>query len=279
MAPPKFGDIGKAASDLFSDDFGGASNELTLKSTASNGTAIKVEGARNNASGAVSALLETKFTHKASGLAIKEKWTTKNVVTTEVAAKNKLVKGLDTTLCANFAPNGGGVSGLKLKTAYSTDKLTSNVDFTASGVSASAVFSYNKWVVGASSNYKLSSGSIAGTAVSVGFTEGDLAVASTINDAGSVSASLFHTPKSNIAAGVQIGWDKKSGGTSFGIASKYTLDSTAFAKAKLDSNLNLGLSYVQELRRGVTLRLSADVNGNNLSAGSHALGMALTLEN
>lgn len=48
------------------------------------------------------------FAPQASGLTVKEKWTTKNVVTTEVSADNKLVKGLSTTLAANFSPSGGG---------------------------------------------------------------------------------------------------------------------------------------------------------------------------
>ncbi len=37
MAPPKFGDVGKAANDLFNDDFGAGSVKLTLKSKAANG--------------------------------------------------------------------------------------------------------------------------------------------------------------------------------------------------------------------------------------------------
>lgn len=279
MAPPKFADIGKAADDLFSDDFGGDANKLTLKSKASNGTAIKVEGSRSNATGGVAALLETKFTHKASGLAIKEKWTTKNVVTTEVASNGKFVDGLNLTFCANFQPNGGGVSDLKLKSAYSTDKFTSNVDVTSSKVAASGVFSFKNFLFGASTNYKLSSGSVSNTSVTVGYTEGDLAVTSTITDAGSVSATLFHTPSADLAAGVELGWNKADGSTTFGVAGQYTLDSTAFTKAKLDSNLNLGLSYVQQLRQGVSLRLSADIDGSQLGADAHSLGLHLTLEN
>lgn len=65
----------------------------------------------------------------------------------------------------------------------------------------------------------------------------------------------------------------------FGVAGQYALDSSAFVKAKVDSNLNVGLSYVQKLRPGVTLRLSADVNGAQLNSDAHQLGMHLTLEN
>lgn len=63
------------------------------------------------------------------------------------------------------------------------------------------------------------------------------------------------------------------------MAGQYALDNTAFVKAKVDAALRVGLSYVQKLRPGVTLRLSADINGAQLSADAHQLGLHLTLEN
>jgi hypothetical protein len=39
---------------------------------------------------------------------VKEKWTTKNVVTTELSVKDKFVAGSDATLAANFLPSGKG---------------------------------------------------------------------------------------------------------------------------------------------------------------------------
>jgi len=279
MAPAKFADLGKAAADLFTEDFGGSSNSLTLKSKASNGTNIKVEGVRDNSSGAVAALLETKFTHAATGLAIKEKWTTKNVVTTEVSYDNKIVQGLTTTVAANFSPNGGSISGLKLKTGFVHSNINTTVDITAKDVTASGVFAFQKWLVGAGTTYSLSSGALQNTKVTVGYTEGDLTVTSSITDAGNVAATLYHTPRPAVAAGVELGWDKNSNKTTFGVAGQYALDSSAFIKTKVDSALNIGLSYVQKLRPGVTLRLSADINGAQLGADAHQLGLHLTLDN
>lgn len=280
MAPPKFKDMAKAAEDLFSDDFGASSNKFTFKSKAANGTNIKVEGARV-ASGAVSALLETKFTHKPSGVTIKEKWTSKNVVTTELSVKDKGVKGSDATLSANFLPNAGGVSDLKLKTAYTSDKFTSTVDVSAKNVAVSGVFSYCKWLIGAATTYDMGKGAVGGTKVSVGYKEADLAVTSTISDDGKVSGSLFHIPSTGyrLESGVQFGWNRGSGATSFGFAAKYALDKDAYVKAKVNTKMDVALAYVQQVRPGVELALAADVAGNSLSSDQHAVGVHITFDN
>jgi len=278
MAPPKFADLGKAATDLFTEDFGGSSNSLTLKSKAANGTTLKVEGVRDHNSGAVAALLETKFTHAATGLTVKEKWTTKNVVTTEVTSENKLVQGLSSTIMANFAPSAGSISGLKIKTGFVHNTVSTNIDVTPKDVAASGVFAFQKWLVGAGTTYNLGTGGLQGTKVTVGYVESDLAVHASVTDSGNVSANIYHTPRSDIKAGVELGWEKNSNKTTFGVAGQYALDNSAFVKAKVDSALNIGLSYVQKLRPGVTLRLSADVSGAQLSSDAHQLGLHLTLE-
>lgn len=279
MAPPKFADIGKDASDLFSDDFGGSANKLTFKSTASNGTNIKVEGSRSNTSGDVSALLETKFTHKASGVTVKEKWTTKNVVTTELSVKNKFVAGSDATLSANFLPNGGGLCDFKLKTGYVTSRCATNADVTAKAINAGTSVNYGRWLFGAGADFNLAKSALSGTKVTVGFSEGDLQVTSSISDGSRVSGSLFHTPCSAFQGGVQFSWNRDSADTGFAVAGKYTLDESSFVKAKLDKSMALNLSYVQTMRKGVTLRLSADVAANALSSDAHQLGLHLTIEN
>eukprot|EP00730_Choanoeca_flexa_P000930 TRINITY_DN10401_c0_g2_i2.p1 TRINITY_DN10401_c0_g2~~TRINITY_DN10401_c0_g2_i2.p1 ORF type:complete len:298 (+),score=76.75 TRINITY_DN10401_c0_g2_i2:60-896(+) len=276
MSPPKFSDIGKAAKDLFSDDFGGAANKLTFKSVASNGTNIKVEGARSNSSGAVDALLETKFTHKASGVSVKEKWTTKNVVTTELSVKNKFVAGSDATLSANFLPNGKGLTGLKLKTGYQADKFTANTEVSQKAVVANGVFGYGKFVFGAGTSFDLAKNTATGSKFSVGYTDGNMAVASSIAEGGLVEGSLFHAPSTSLETGVQFAWNGDNN-TSFAVAGRYVLDADTFVKAKVDKSLNMNLSYVQNIRPGVSMRLSADVAGNSLASDAHQIGVHLTL--
>eukprot|EP00045_Choanoeca_perplexa_P022655 m.10170 g.10170 ORF g.10170 m.10170 type:complete len:279 (+) comp9603_c0_seq1:52-888(+) len=276
MAPPKFTDIGKAAKDLFGDDFGGASTKFTFKSVASNGTNIKVEGARSNSSGAVDALLETKFTHKATGVSVKEKWTTKNVVSTELSVKDKFVAGSDATLAANFLPSGKGLSDMKLKTGYKADKFAANAEVSQKSVVANGVFAYGKFVLGAGTTFDIAKSTASRSKFAVGYTDGNMSVTSSIAEGGVVEGSLYHVPSNSLKTGVQFAWNGDSN-TSFAVAGRYELDVDTFVKAKVDKALNMNLSYVQNIRPGVTMRLSADVAGNNLSSDAHQVGVHLTL--
>ena len=67
---------------------------------------FKVEGSRNDANGNVAAYLETKFSH-AKGVAIKEKWTTSNNVTTEVTLDKLPLAGSKVIVETVFSPNSG----------------------------------------------------------------------------------------------------------------------------------------------------------------------------
>ncbi|EGD79428.1 hypothetical protein PTSG_09996 [Salpingoeca rosetta] len=271
MATPKFSDLGKACADLFSDDFNASANKLTLKSKAINGTNLKVEGTRSNKDGSVSGLIETKFSHKASGLNVKEKWTTGNVVATEVSRKNLLTPGTDLSLTTSFKPSTSGLDSIKLKSSLVRDQFAATLDTDFCKVSGSGVFSYNKFLFGASTNLK-------STSVGVAFVEQDYSITSTVTDGRDVNIKLFHTPRATVQAGAEFGWSK-TGATKLGVAGRLQLDDSAYVKAKVDNKLNLGLAYVQKLRPGVTMTLAANLVGNNLTSGGHNLGMSLSLDN
>ena len=97
-------------------------------------------------------------------------------------------------------------------------------------------------------------------------------------DGRQVGIQIFHDVRPGVKAAATFGW-QGDGATSLGVAAKYNLDDTAFVKAKVDNKLNLGLAYVQTIRRGVTLGLSANLAANNLTSGGHQLGVSLTLDN
>jgi len=277
MPPPKFGDISKAVSDLFNDDFGFGKTKLILRSKAKNGVNFKVEGTRED-SGSVSAFLETKFNHS-SGVSIKEKWTTKNDVSTELVVDNKFVPGSKLTAEAVFNPN-AGVRDVKLKTDYAKDHVNANLTVTGKGVlSASGVFTLlGNYLVGASTDYDTAKGAITATKFSAGYADTDVIVTSSITNGSDVEGAIFHTPNAAVQAGLRFTWTKASSDTGFELAGKYRLDADSFVKAKLDKALNLGLSYTQLLRPGVAVTLSANLHGTALHAEGHQLGLALTLE-
>lgn len=63
------------------------------------------------------------------------------------------------------------------------------------------------------------------------------------------------------------------------IGAKYDLDQDASIRTKIDNAIQLGVGYQQRLREGVTLELSALIDGKNFnSGGGHKIGLALELE-
>lgn len=278
MAPTKFADIGKAANDLINDDFSAGAVKVTLKSKAANGVEFKVEGARGNDSGSVDALLETKW-DVASGVSLKEKWTSKNVVVAELTAANQLVAGSKVVAESTFAPNGGGLKDIKVKAEYKNDVAFFDTAITTSSVTASNVFGYGKFLIGLSGTYNLGKKTLSATKVTVGYNEADFAIASSIVNFTDVEGSIYHTPKAGVQAGVKFGWSQASKETDLAVVGRYALEGGAFAKAKVDTKLALSLSYVQSLAKGVKLGLFAKVNAANLSSDTHAVGLSLTLEN
>lgn len=278
MAPPKFADLGKHTRDLLGDDYGFGSTKLTLKSRARNGVNFKVDGTKSNKSNSLDAAIETKWATK-NGVAIKEKWKSSNVVTTEVSVSNKLVAGSKFTVEAGFSPN-SGIKSVKGTGEYGSDKFFGDVSATSKNATASGVFAYGKYLLGGSIGYDIGGAAVSGTNFGVGFRDTDVAIDSVVTNTPSgaeVSGFIFHKISSAIEAGVAFSWS--SADTGFEVGGKYRLDSDSFCKAKIDRNCVVGLSYTQTLRPGVSATFAAKVNAGQMNSSDHQVGFSLTLEN
>lgn len=273
MAPPKFGDLGKKVKNLFSDDFDAGEVTLKLNSKAANGMAFKVEGTKDSKN-TVKGKLESSYS-LANGISFKETWKTNSVVTTEVSTKDKLAKGTKFVFEAEFSPSPGLKTAQTIKADYGADKFyidTKLVDYEK--LSAGATFSYSKWLMGASGKFTASKG-FQGYEAGVSYVDSDVIVTAKVNEKDTMEGSVFHKATPTINAGVKLGYNRSTNASSFGVAGEYALDSTATCKAKIDNSLALGLAYTQELRKGVTLGMSANVNAANLDSDSHSLGLVL----
>ncbi|KAI4813980.1 hypothetical protein KUCAC02_003198, partial [Chaenocephalus aceratus] len=69
-------------------------------------------------------------------------------------------------------------------------------------------------------------------------------------------------------------------GTEFGgsIYQKYQIDSDASFSAKVNNSSLVGLGYTQTLKPGIKLTLSALLDGKNINAGGHKLGLGLEFQ-
>lgn len=271
MGPPKFADLSKSVNDLFKDDFGSGSSKVTFKAKTASGADLKIEGSKSGADGAVSAYVQTKFTH--NKIAVQEKLTSKNTLETEITA-SKLAKGVKVVVANTYNP-AKGISGLKLKADYSADQFTFNSATTPKAVDVGAVYAHGKYLLGASAVLS-TAGSLDSTAFGLAYSESDLKLSSTIKNGSNVEGCVYHAPSAGVQTGVKVGWDASKSACSFSAATKYKLDADSFVKAKVNDKLSCDLSYTTAVKPGVKLGLFGKINLNSLTADAHSLGWALT---
>ena len=84
-----------------------------------------------------------------SGVTATEKWTTDNVLSTDIAVENQITNGLRTTLSGSFASNTGKTKTV-LNNNYKCDNTNINVDTTldAAGpmISGAVVGGFKEWL-------------------------------------------------------------------------------------------------------------------------------------
>lgn len=113
----------------------------------------------------------------------------------------------------------------------------------------------------------------------IGFSAGDFQINTNIDNGETFCGSLYQRVNSRLEAGVQLSWT--AGGestTRFGLGARYLLDPCTALRAKVNNQSQVGLGFEQKIRDGVTLTLSAFVDGKNFKAGGHKIGLALELE-
>lgn len=278
MSVPKFADLNKAASDLFKDDFAAGEVKLTLKSTASNGVNLKVEGTKCTETNKVNAEIETKFT-TANGVTVKEVWNSKNALTLDASTKDLLLKGSGASLAVTFSPS-EGYQSFKLKTDIVRNKCNTDFVYDGKNLTGSVVASFSPFLLGVSAVANPSKG-IAPTnyTLGAGYRSGDIIVNSLIKNGSDIEGSVFHTPRAGVKAGVQFNYASGSSETAFAVVGQYAYDKDTTLKAKVDTKLNLNLSYKQALRPSVFLTLGAQVDAARLNSDKNKLGLTLELIN
>ena len=90
MAPPKYGDLGKQANDVFSKGYNFGLIKLEVKTKTNTGVEFTTGGNSNLETGKVAGNLETKYQVKDLGMTLTEKWTTDNSLNTTVDVVDKV---------------------------------------------------------------------------------------------------------------------------------------------------------------------------------------------
>ncbi|CAL9699363.1 unnamed protein product [Knipowitschia caucasica] len=279
--PPAFADLGKSAKDIFSKGYGFGLIKLDVKTKSSNGVEFKTSGSSNTDTSKVTGALETKYKWSEYGLTFTEKWTTENTLGTEVCIEDKITKGLKLNFETTFCPNTGKKNG-KVRGAYKREYVNVGVDvdldFAGPTIHGAGVAGYEGWLAGYQMTIDSAKSKLTHSNISVGYRTGDFQLHTNVKDGSEFGGSIYQKVNDKLETAVDLAWSAGSNGTCFGIAAKYQLDSDTAVSAKVNNASLVGVGYSQSLRPGMKLVLSALVDGKNINAGGHKLGLGLELE-
>ncbi|KAK5044969.1 hypothetical protein LTR84_010341 [Exophiala bonariae] len=300
--PVPFGDIAKPANDLLNKDFyHTTAANLEVKSKAPNGVVFNVKGKAAHdgpTSGSVSTTIskknlrishvngrgkiEGKYSDKATGLTLTQTWTTSNSLDTKLELEDNLTKGLKAEVLTNYLPAKKTYGG-KLNLLYKQPNIHTRL-FTDLFKGPTATFDvtlgHEGFLIGAEGGYDVGKAAITKYALAAGYSQGSYAAAVTAtNNLSIFSASYYHKVNAEVEAGAKATWDSTAGSNvGLEVASKYKLDPSSFAKAKINDRGIAALAYNVKLGTGVTLGLGASLDTQNLNQAAHKVGASFTFE-
>lgn len=280
--PPAYSDLGKSAKDIFSKGFGYGILKIDVKTKSQSGVMeFNTSGSNNTDTGRSGGHLETKYKMKDLGLTFNQKWNTDNTLTTEITLEDQLANGLKLGLDTSFVPNTGKKSA-KLKTSYKRDfvNVGCDLDFDMAGptVHTAAVLGFEGWLAGYQMAFDTAKSKLVKNNFALGYKTGDFQLHTSVNDGTEFGGSIYQKVNSNLETAVNLAWTAGSNNTRFGLGAKYQLDKDASLSAKVNNACLVGVGYTQTLRPGVKLTLSALIDGKNVNAGGHKIGLGFELE-
>jgi len=278
MAPPSYSDIGKSARDVFGKGYHFGLVKLEVKSKSASGLEFVAGGNTTTDGGKVNGSLETKWACKESGLKLSEKWNTDNSINTTLDYE-KLMPGLKLTLDGNFQPNSGDKAG-KFKTEYKHDRILFNADMNLSKspvVNLAASVGHGPYALGYQTAFDSSKSALTKHNLAFNYNAGDMTLNVSSNDFKVFGGGIYLKNNARLETGVTCS-SALGGASNFAIGCKYALDKDAAVRAKVDTNSQVGLSYQQKLRDGMTVTLSTNLDGTKLNQPGHKLGLCLEME-
>ncbi|KAL9038180.1 MAG: hypothetical protein Q9214_005388, partial [Letrouitia sp. 1 TL-2023] len=248
---------------------------LEVKSKAPNGVSFNVKG-KSAHEGSTSGSIEGKYVDAASGLSLTQTWATTNTLSTKFELDNNIAKGLKAEVATDFIPTSQNF-GAKLNLYFKQPNFNARAFFDVmKGPTANidAVLGREGFLVGAEAGYDVQKAAITKYSAAVGYLVPQYSAAITATSNLSVfSASYYHKINSEVEAGAKATWDSKgSKNVGLEVASKYRLDPTSFAKAKVNDRGIASLAYNVLLRSGVTVGVGVSLDTQKLNESAHKVG-------
>lgn len=112
----------------------------------------------------------------------------------------------------------------------------------------------------------------------IGYATDEFTLHTNVNDGSEFGGSIFQKVSRQLDLGVQLSWTAGNSATRFGIGARYAPDADTTFRAKVNNASQVGLSYQQKIRSGVSLTLSSQIEGKTFNQGGHKFGVGLDFE-
>jgi len=279
MAPPKYDDVTKSASDLLNNDYC-FDRKFKLKTKTANGIEVTVENVLGSKG------VAGKLTAKCSpfdGVKVE-----KAGVKTDgrLFGEFKLVNALEGAVFTLKAEDGAGKAPAgEFAVNYQTGSLNmdASVDVVnGPSMSGAATFAYDSFVLGGEVKYNTDfdgegSASVTDFNGALAYSTSDFSAAlKTSNKASVYGLSIHHNVNRSTQVATQFDFCN-SGTKSLTVGGIYKWDSETKFQGKLNSSGVVSANWIQALRPQVKLISSAQVNARDFSGDSHKFGMSLIL--
>lgn len=266
MAPPKYDDLGKTASDLFKKGFEHGNIKCEIKSKANNNDFI-TKGTHNLDKKSVTAEVEHSIKNICEGVDYKHTFKTSGVTDWEL---NKLIKNAGKCTVSGSLSNDGysNMNINKIKQNYTKNNL--NVNLTSSFatkplVNLDAVYNFDKINAGFSVGYDVGKSELKSSSLGASYTQGNLEITGKTQCLkNEYNLLILNKAASDRTLAAQINY---SGKISMALAGKFTGCKHGTSQIKVDQDGILSNSFTTKLFGGCDATFSANMDLKNLQGG------------
>uniref|UniRef100_A0A2K5MGK6 Non-selective voltage-gated ion channel VDAC1 n=1 Tax=Cercocebus atys TaxID=9531 RepID=A0A2K5MGK6_CERAT len=259
--PHMYADLGKSARDVFTKGYGFGLIKLDLKTKSENGLEFTSSGSANTETTEVMGSLETKY-----------RWTdTDNILSTKITVEDQLPCGLKLTFDSSFSPI-TGEKNVKIKTGYKREHINlgwdMNFDIAGPSIQGALVLGYQSWLAAYQMNFETANN------FAVGYKTDEFQLHTNVNDRTELGSSIYQKVSKKLETAVNLTWTAGNSNT----PAKYQIDPDTCLSAKVNNSSLTDLGYTQTLKQVIKLTLSALLDGKNVNAGDHKLGLRLEFQ-
>jgi len=275
----QFGDLGKTAKKLLTDDYTSETKvKIVTVADSAAGATYTIDTAQNSLTGALGGELSIKG--KLFNQLVNSKLHSSGKVSTEVTMDKLGVDGLKLILNAVTGVGLPNAASTKVEYVHKHVAVTGLLDILAGPVATLAIATGHAGLtIGAETQVNLQSSVLNKYDVALSYADSKSSeiTLSLLNKAGMVKTAYSHAVNKNVSVAGEVVYNLKDQSKLLTMGASMALDEVTTVKAKINTDGLVGVAYIAKIRPGTTLSLCSALNVKELDKGQK-LGMQLAYE-